>query len=578
MFKRFVSHRKCVLENFYDARFGVVKKYTTESSSVKTSYFHNVGLHPLKYMTVGQALKKIATQYPEQTALISCIDNKQYTFAEILDKADRLASGLLNLGLSSGDRVAIWAPNYDFWYISKLAIARAGLICVALNPAYQPSELDYSLKKVDVRAIVMPETFKTQKYYEMVSNFRKTSSSLKYVVMVSEKNLPGAVRFDDLIKSSSESDKAEIEELQATISPDDGCNIQFTSGTTGYPKAAVVSHFSFVNCGSQTGIRNELDQRHRTICLNLPFFHIAGIVSLMHSVMCGSTLVLPLPHFSAEASINSILTKNCDVIYGTPNMYVEMVAKKKELNVEIPEIAFSVTGAAICTPKLVRDARKYLNIRKFRSAYGMTETTASGFQVLPDEHDNFVEEFVGFASDHIELKVIDRKGQIVPFGQPGELCIRGYCNMIEYWGDEEKTKEVMGRDNWLKTGDQFILYENGYGQIIGRLKEMIIRGGENLFPREIEDFLNTHPNVLESHVVGIPDEKMGEEVGAFIRLKDPSKQLTQHDVKEFCKGKIAHFKVPRFVYVVTKYPRTVSGKVQKNKFLEYFADEIKKNE
>ena len=257
-------------------------------------------------------------------------------------------------------------------------------------------------------------------------------------------------------------------------------------------------------------------------------------------------------------------------------MYVDLIAKQKELKLNLPDIEFSVVGAAICTPKLVEDAKKYLKIKIFGSMYGMTETSAAGFQTIPAEGSSVVQEYVGKISDNIEAKVIDREGNAVPFGVPGELCIRGYCTMLGYWNDEKKTRECLGADKWLKTGDQFILYENGYAKIIGRLKEMIIRGGENLFPREIEDFLNTHPNVLETHVIGIPDERMGEEVGAFIRLKDDSKTLSREDIKNFCKGKLSHFKIPRYVVVVKNYPRTTSGKVQKIRFLEYFADEIKK--
>lgn len=286
--------------------------------------------------------------------------------------------------------------------------------------------------------------------------------------------------------------------------------------------------------------------------------------------------MIPSPHYHAGASLKTMVDHKCDGIYGTPSMYVDMVAEQKKLNLDLPDVHFSIVGAAICTPKLVKDAKKYLNIKNFKSMYGMTETSAAGFQSLPDEDPELVEEYVGTLVNNIEAKVVDKKGVTVPFGQPGELYLRGYCTMLGYWGDEKKTKECIGSDKWLKTGDQFILYENGYAKIIGRLKEMIIRGGENLFPREIEDFLNTHPNVLEAHVVGIPDERMGEEVGAFIKLKDSSKPLTHDEVKEFCKGKLSHFKVPRYVLTVENYPRTTNGKVKKVKFLEYFADEIKK--
>ena len=255
-------------------------------------------------------------------------------------------------------------------------------------------------------------------------------------------------------------------------------------------------------------------------------------------------------------------------------MFVDLIAKQRELKLNLPEAELGNTGGAICSPKLVQDMETVLRIKKIQSVYGLTETSAVVFQTNPSDDNENVQEFVGQVSDNTEAKVVDKDGNAVPFGVPGELCIKGYCTMLGYWNDEKKTRECLGADKWLKTGDQFILYENGYAKIIGRLKEMIIRGGENLFPREIEDFLNTHPNVLETHVIGIPDERMGEEVGAFIRLKDDSKTLSREDIKNFCKGKLSHFKIPRYVVVVNEFPRTVSGKIQKFKFLELFKNEF----
>lgn len=255
-------------------------------------------------------------------------------------------------------------------------------------------------------------------------------------------------------------------------------------------------------------------------------------------------------------------------------MFVDLVSKQRELNVDLPEVAFANTGGAISTPKLIRDMETVLKAKKIRSIYGLTETTAGAFQSLIDDDNTMAQEFVGVVCDHLEAKVIDQDGFPVPFGQPGELCIRGYSTMLGYWKDEARTKEVMDSAHWLKTGDQFILYENGLGKVVGRLKEMIIRGGENLFPREIEDFLSTHPNIMETHVIGIPDERLGEEVGAFIRLKDASQDLTRDDIKEFCKGKLSYFKIPRYIVIVDEFPRTVSGKIQKFKFFEAFKTEL----
>lgn len=345
---------------------------------------------------------------------------------------------------------------------------------------------------------------------------------------------------------------------------------------TGKPKAAVVSHFSAVNNGYNIGLRQGLDKSYRRICVNNPLFHAYGVVIAMTNALYhGATLVFPEKHFTPSASLKTIIDEKCDVIYGTPTMYVDLITKQREESLKIPEIAFGVIGGAICTPKLVTDIKTHLKVEKLYSVYGLTETTASSFQSLVDDKSEMTQEFVGCLSDHLEAKVIDDKGNVVPFGQPGELCLRGYSTFIGYYEDDVKTKEVMGNDKWFKTGDQFVLYPNGYGKVVGRLKEMIIRGGENIFPREIEDFLNTHPMIDETHVIGIPDERFGEEILAFVKLKDKNQKVTREQIVEFSKGKLSHFKIPKFIISVEEFPKTVSGKIQKFRFLEVFKDQIK---
>ncbi|CAO1348241.1 unnamed protein product [Diamesa hyperborea] len=561
------------------------------SCSQGISYIHRVGTEPLQYKTIGQILQQSAEKYSDREALVSCHEKTRLTFAETLEKADHLAAGLLNLGLVKGDRVAIYAPNFTFWYISFMAVARAGLISVGLNSAYQLPELEFCIKKVGVSAIIAPEVFKNQKYYEMMTKMlpqltksgnqiieNNTVNSLKAVIMNSNRNLPGTVNYDELLQSASASDVDEIAKLQHTINPDSGANIQFSSGTTGKPKAVQVSHFNFVNNSYDFGKRLQLNEKPNRICLQVPLFHAYGVTfGMMNSLHHGATLVLPAPLHHPESSLKAIVDEKCNVIFGTPTMFVDLVAKQRELNVKIDhEIDFANTGGSICTPKLVQDVLEVLKAKKMKTVYGLTETTASVFQSRPEDDVDVAINTVGCLGDNIEAKVVDVNGKIVPFGQPGELWVRGYLTMMGYWDDKTKTDEVLDADGWFKTGDQFIIHENGYGQVVGRLKEMIIRGGENLFPREIEDFLNTHPNVAETHVIGIPDERMGEEVGAFIRLKDPSKPLTREDVKKFCSGSLAHFKIPRYVVIVENFPKTLSGKVQKFKFVEEFSEELKK--
>jgi fatty-acyl-CoA synthase len=307
----------------------------------------------------------------------------------------------------------------------------------------------------------------------------------------------------------------------------------------------------------------------------VPLFHVYGVnVTIANAISHGSTIVMPNSSFSAEESLKATIKEKCNAIYGTPTMFVDLVAKQRELQLPLEEIDFVNTAGAPISAKQVKDIKEVLNTKKVKSIYGLTEATSAIFHSLPDDESDTVLHSVGFVSDHLEVKVIDGYGNIVPFGEAGELCVRGYSTMLGYWDDEQKTKEVLGEDKWLKSGDQFILREDGYGMIVGRLKEMLIRGGENIFPKEIEDFLIHHPNILEVHVAGVPDERLGEEVAAFIRLKDTNKTLTVDDVKRFCKGQLSHFKIPRYVVIVDDFPRTLSGKIQKFKFLEMFGDKL----
>jgi len=306
-------------------------------------------------------------------------------------------------------------------------------------------------------------------------------------------------------------------------------------------------------------------------------FHAYGtIIAIMAGLCHGSTLVLPGASYNADESIECVKEQKCSYIYGTPTMYVDVVAKLKQKREHLESLRLAVIGGSPCTPKLLRDMIEYLGIEKVKSVFGMTETTAVTFQSVHDEDTDRVLNYVGHVQDHIEAKVVDASGNIVPFGMPGELCVRGYLTMLGYYNDEQKTKEIIGADKWLKTGDQFILHEDGYGQIVGRLKEMIIRGGENIFPKEIEDFLNNHPSITETHVVGIPDERMGEEVAAFVRLNPEIVSISLEEIKQFCSGKIAHFKIPRYVITVQEFPKTTSGKIQKFKLVKMFEEQYKK--
>ncbi|XP_061393876.1 medium-chain acyl-CoA ligase ACSF2, mitochondrial [Musca vetustissima] len=546
------------------------------------SYIYNKGKNPLVYRNVGQELEKAARIYGSTEAIVSYHEGKRYTFTSLIDEVDRIAAGFLKLGLKKGDRVGLWGPNNIHWYLTMMGACRAGLVSVGINPAFQAPELEYCLKKVNVKAIVSPLTHKTHNYYEIIRSLCPEISSsqkgdiksenlphLKAVIIDTDEALKGALTFNELLDIGNKEDLKEIEKLQPYIIPDSPCNIQFTSGTTGQPKAAVLSHFNFVNNGIHIGNRNQTTGAR--ICVQVPLFHAFGVVvTIMPALSHGGTLVLPAPAFNPEASLRSIVDEKCTVIHGTPTMYVDLIRKQKELNLPLSTLKMAVTGGAICTPQLFLDMQNILKVKEFRNVYGLTESTASIFLTRANDTVEQILTTVGHIQDDIEVKVIDKDGNTVPFGQPGELCVRGYLTMLGYYGDEQKTKETIGSDKWLRTGDQFVLQPDGYGRIVGRLKEMIIRGGENIFPKEIEDFLNTHENIMEAYVIGVPDERLGEELCAFLRLQDDTKEITRDTLKEFSKGKLAYFKVPRYVVTVKEFPKTTSGKIQKFKLLQQF--------
>ncbi|XP_030380489.1 medium-chain acyl-CoA ligase ACSF2, mitochondrial [Scaptodrosophila lebanonensis] len=553
--------------------------------SPRVSHLHHIGKEPLVYRNVGQQLELAAADYGSVEALVSCHEGKRYNYKSLLNEVDRLAAGFRKLGLRNGDALGVWGPNSVQWYLSMMGAARAGLVSVGINPVFQGPELEYCLKKVNIKALVAPEKFKRQDYYEIIKSIcpeisdakqgRITSGKfphLQTVIIDSKSRFKGTLTFDEVM--DLDKDTVEITELQRSICPDNACNVQFTSGTTGHPKAAVLSHYNFVNNGIHVANRNELE--HARCCVQVPLFHAYGVViSIMAALARGSTLVLPSQGFSPKDSLQAIVNEKCTVIHGTPTMYVDLVRTQLELKAPLGEINKAITGGAPVSPQLILDMKQVLGVKAVHSVFGMTETTAVIFQTPPGDSEDNVLHTVGHLQDHVEAKVIDEQGHTVPFGQPGELCVRGYVTMLGYFGDVEKTNETIGPDKWLRTGDRFVLQENGYGRIVGRLKEMIIRGGENIFPKEIEDFLNAHPDILEAHVLGVPDERLGEEVCAFVRLRpnvDP-KGITRDTLREYGKGKLAHFKIPRYIVQVEAFPKTTSGKIQKFKLLEAFQKE-----
>ncbi|KAI5709688.1 hypothetical protein M8J75_002383 [Diaphorina citri] len=459
-----------------------------ETTNSNLSYFHQTSKEPLSYETIGQMVTSSVDKYASREALVDCTQNVRLTFEETHRRTENLALGLLELGFKPGDRIGIWGPNSVQWYIASIAAAKAGLIIVDINPAYQSSELLYCIQSVQLKGIIMDETFKTQNYLNILKEAVRDlktdgpgtpvrSAALPYfshVVINSDKQFDGAYRFRDIeLQFANKSHLATLQDIGKNVQADEGCIIQFTSGTTGSPKAALLSHFNVVNNGLLAAKRQNLFEKIHRVCIQVPFFHIYGhVIGILGSLSSGTTLVVPSPSFNPDASLVAFETERCTGVYGTPTMYVDVLAKASRLSEE--------------------ERRE-----KFKSL-----------------------EFT--------VKVVDSDNRMVPYGQQGELLIRGYCNMLRYWGNEEKTKEILGEDNWLRTGDQFVLTKDGFGSVVGRIKDLIIRGGENIYPSEIEDFLTTHPDILEAYVYGIRDERMGEEIGASIRLTENSYLISKY--------------------------------------------------
>ncbi|KAF2897794.1 hypothetical protein ILUMI_08381 [Ignelater luminosus] len=542
----------------------------------KLSYRHNPGKEPLRSLTVGNLIQLTAERYPERMALISKHQNDRLTYQELLEKADEFAAGLQSLGLNRGDRIGVWASNITEWIISMFAILRGGYIIVPMHINFQTPEIEYCINKVRVKALICQHKTKDCNLYDLLKTLAPELErsdpgklncdkipSLSTIITIGEEKLKGTYNFKEIPEKATPNLVKSIKENQHLVQPDHPYNIQFTSGTTGKPKAAMISHFQVVNNSYSIGKRCELDTKYHSVCVQSPLFHGFGTsVTTCSAINFGSTLVLPSSTYSPLENLKAISEERCTVIHGTPTMYVDLVNIQKQLNLKLnAEIALS--GGAVCSPHLFKQMKETLKLKRVKSGYGLTEATAVIFQSLPIDEDEYkATSTVGYIGDHLEVKVVDDDNNIVPIGTPGELCLRGYSVMLGYWEEEEKTKEVLGADRWMKTGDQFVLQEDGYGRIVGRLKDLIIRGGTNIYPKEIEDFLNTHPEILEAHVIGLKHERLGEEVCACVRLKEGA-QLTHESLIEFCTGNIAKYKIPSKLEIMDTLPKTLSGKIQK---------------
>ncbi|XP_068632529.1 medium-chain acyl-CoA ligase ACSF2, mitochondrial [Battus philenor] len=537
------------------------------------SYLHNKGSEPLTKTTLGEVLGQIANKYPERIAVRSVYEDLNLTYEELITKADSLGCALRANGFEKGDRLGIWSHNSAEWIVTLVAAARVGLISVLINPVYEISELGFCIKKTGMKGLMIGNAVNKRNYYNNLKRLipevdnskagalkSEQFPELSTIISYDKEHLSGVFTFDSLINNKIDN---RISKYVSEVRPEDGSIIHFTSGTTGDPKAALDSHFGAVNNSHFIGKRNGFNEDHERICLQAPLFHALGsIVTSLSALSYGATLVLPSPTYNVPATINALLAEKCTSITGTPTMYVDIISQIRN-NGDLPmQLRMVLAAGAPCSPQIIRDIQKYLKASSVLALYGLTETTASVFQSLPEDSLDVVAETVGYIQDHVEAKVINECGETVPFGSAGELMVRGYNNMIGYWDEPEKTNNTLAQDGWLSTGDKFTISPDGYGKVVGRIKDIIVRGGENIAPKEIEDLLNTHPDIIESQVVGVPDERLGEDLCAVIRTRD-GVSIALDDINKHCSGRLAKFKIPRILKIIDKFPKTESGKIKK---------------
>jgi fatty-acyl-CoA synthase len=529
---------------------------------------------PLVEQTIGQALTDAAGKYGDREAIVSVHQGARVTYSELNAEAEAIGAGLLSLGLEPGDRVGIWAPNCVEWTLVQFATAKAGLILVNINPAYRLFELEYALKKVGCRGLVLAESFKSSKYFDMIRSLAPELANaepghlsseklpeLEMVIGFADEVPDGFVDFVSLAGLATQQDHERITALETSLDPHEPINIQFTSGTTGLPKGATLTHHNILNNAFFVGEQIRLTPDDR-MAIPVPLYHCFGMV--MGNLGClthGSAMVYPSPVFDPAATMEAIATEKCTALYGVPTMFVAELSLDNFEDYDVSSLRTGIMAGAPCPIEVMNRVIGDMNMREVTIAYGMTETSPVSFQSSVDDPIARRVTTIGRVLPHIEVKIVDEEDNIVPCGETGELCTKGYSVMPGYWNDAEKTKECL-RDGWIYTGDLATIDEEGYGNIVGRLKDMVIRGGENLYPREIEEFLYTHDDIESVEVFGVPDERYGEELCAWIKLHD-GKTLTEQDVRDFCDGRISHQKVPRYIRFVDEFPMTVTGKVQK---------------
>ena len=541
------------------------------------SYVAGTTEEPLRFITIAQQLAKTVGRHGARDAAIFEAENLRLSWYDLQNRADQMAAGLLALGLRRGNRVGIWAPNRSEWLITQFATARIGLVLVNINPAYRKTELEYALQKVGCRALVLARRFKTSDYLGMLGeiapelHLRGASEvldsvrlpELKHVVLLGDEPVPPrSLSYRQLLALAGPAQRARLDALGAALDPDDAINIQFTSGTTGSPKGATLSHFNIVNNARYCAKAMALGADDK-LCIPVPLYHCFGMVlGVLCAAASGATMVFPGEGFDPGETLRAVAKHRCTALHGVPTMFGAMLEHPDFERHDLSSLRTGIMAGAPCPIETMRKVIARMHMRQVTIAYGMTETSPISFQSSLDDPLERRVSTVGRIQPHLEVKIVDPAGRIVPVGTAGELCTRGYAVMRGYWKDDARTAESIDAAGWMHSGDLATIDAEGYANIVGRVKDMLIRGGENVYPREIEEYLLRHPGIQDAQVFGVPDPKYGEEVCAWLVARR-GHVLTEDAVRDFCKGQIAHYKVPRYVRIVTEFPLTATGKAQK---------------
>jgi fatty-acyl-CoA synthase len=524
--------------------------------SAALSYSSGESVTPLLGDTIGGNFDATVRAFGDREALVDCPTGRRWTYTELAADVDALALGLLELGIAKGDRVGIWAPNCPEWTLTQYATAKIGAILVNINPAYRTRELEFVLNQSGITLLVAAERLKTSDYAAMIAEVRPRCAGLKTVVLI------GHPEWQALLDAGRPLDRGALDAIE--LDTDDPINIQYTSGTTGFPKGATLSHHNILNNGFFVGELCNYTEADR-ICIPVPFYHCFGMVmGNLGATSHGAAMVIPAPAFDPAATLAAVQAERCTSLYGVPTMFIAELSVPGFADYDLSSLRTGIMAGSPCPVEVMKQVIERMGMTEVGICYGMTETSPVSTQTRADDSLDRRVSTVGRVGPHLEVKVVDPEtGRTVPRGTPGELCTRGYSVMLGYWNQPDKTAEAVDVAHWMHTGDLAVMDGDGYLAITGRIKDMVIRGGENIYPREIEEFLYTHPDIVDAQVIGVPDVKYGEELMVWVRLRPGSAELTAESLRTFCTGQLAHYKIPRYVHIVDEFPMTVTGKVRK---------------